>query len=87
MATVIVPSPLRPLCGGAATVEAAGATLGELLRAVDARCPGFWERTVADGRVRPELSIALNGHAHRYGLSEPIAAGDEVAIVPALGGG
>ena len=87
MATVIVPSPLRPLCDGAATVEAAGATLGELLRAVDARCPGFWERTVVDGRVRPELSVALNGHAHRYGLSEPIATGDEVAIVPALGGG
>ena len=87
MATVLIPSPLRPLCGGAATLEVAGATLGELLRAVDARCPGFYERAVDEGKVRPELSVALNGHAFRYGLTEPIAPNDEVTIVPAIGGG
>ena len=87
MATVLVPSPLRPLCGGAATLEVAGATLGEVLRAVDGRCPGFYERAVDAGQVRPELSIALNGHAFRYGLTEPIAPTDEVTIVPAIGGG
>ncbi len=87
MATVLVPSPLRPLCAGAAVLEAAGATLGEVLRAVDERCPGFYGRTVEDGRLRPELAVALNGHAHRYGLSEPVAPDDEVAIVPAIGGG
>ena len=36
--------------------------------------------------MRPELSIALNGHAFRYGLTEPIAPNDEVTIVPAIGG-
>ncbi len=87
MATVLIPSPLRPLCAGAAALEVAGATLGEVLRAVDARCPGFYERAVEGGRVRPDLSIALNGHAFRYGLTEPIAPTDEVAIVPAIGGG
>lgn len=87
MATVIVPSPLRSLCAGAATLEVAGATLGAILRAMDERCPGFYERTVEDGRVRPELSVALNGHAHRYGLTEAIGPNDEVTIVPAIGGG
>ena len=37
--------------------------------------------------MRPELSVALNGHAFRYGLTEPIAPNDEVTIVPAIGGG
>ncbi|MCY4390555.1 MAG: MoaD/ThiS family protein [Chloroflexi bacterium] len=87
MATVLIPSPLRSLCAGAAILEVAGATLGEILRAVDVRCPGFYERAVDEGRLRPELSIALNGHAFRYGLTEPIAPNDEVTIVPAIGGG
>ena len=87
MATVLIPSPLRSLCAGAAALEVPGATLGEVLRAVDIRCPGFYERAVDEGRVRPELSVALNGHAFRYGLTEPIAPNDEVTIVPAIGGG
>ena len=87
MATVLIPSPLRSLCAGAAILEVAGATLGEILRAVDVRCPGFYDRAVDEGRLRPELSIALNGHAFRYGLTEPIAPTDEVTIVPAIGGG
>ncbi len=87
MATVLIPSPLRSLCAGAAILKVAGATLGEILRAVDVRCPGFYERAVDEGRLRPELSIALNGHAFRYGLTEPIAPNDEVTIVPAIGGG
>ena len=83
----MVPSPLRSFCAGAAILEVMGSTLGEILRAVDEQCPGFYEHTVEDGRVRPELSVALNGHAHRYGLTEPIAPNDEVTIVPAIGGG
>ena len=87
MATVLIPSPLRSLCAGAAALEVAGATLGEVLRAVDVRCPGFYDRAVEGGSVRPELSIALNGHAFRYGLTEPVGPNDEVTIVPAIGGG
>ncbi|MBH77742.1 MAG: molybdopterin synthase sulfur carrier subunit [Dehalococcoidia bacterium] len=87
VATVLIPSPLRLLCAGAAFLEVEGSTLGEVLRAVDEHCPGFLDRTVEGGRIRPELSIALNGHAFHYGLTEPIAKDDELTIVPAIGGG
>ncbi len=87
MPTVWVPSLLRPLCGGATTLQVEGHTLGEVLRAADARCPGFFERVVQDGTVRPELAVAINGQAENYPLHEPVGNSAEVAILPAIGGG
>ena len=87
MATVLIPSPFRPLCDGAARLDVAGATLGEVLRAVEERCPGFYERVVEGGRVRPEIAVAIRGNADAYGLQEPIGPDDEVTLVPAIGGG
>jgi sulfur-carrier protein len=82
-----MPSLLRSLCGGAAHIEVSGATLAEVLRETDLRCPGFFARVVEDGRVRPELAIAINGEVVSLALHEPIPPGAEIAIVPAIGGG
>ena len=87
MVTVIVPSLLRDLCGGTTHAEVEGATLGEVLRALDARCPGIHARLVDDGALRPELAVALNGEVASYALHEPIPEGAEITIVPAIGGG
>jgi molybdopterin converting factor small subunit len=87
MPTLVVPSLLRPLCGGAGRLELNGSTLGDVLRAADARCPGLFARVVEDGRVRHELAVAIDGEVGSYALHEPLAPGAEVAIVPAIGGG
>jgi molybdopterin converting factor small subunit len=87
MPILVVPSLLRPLCGGAPRLEVEGSTLGDVLRAADARCPGFFSRVVEDGRVRPELAVAIDGEAGSFALHEPLSLGAEVAIVPAIGGG
>jgi sulfur-carrier protein len=87
MPIVWVPSLLRPLCGGATSLEVPGATLGDVLRALDLRCPGFYERVVENGAVRPELAVAIGGEAQSYPLHEPVPEGAEVAILPAIGGG
>lgn len=84
---VIVPAPLRDLCGGAARLDVAGATLEELLRNVDALCPGFYGRVIENGQVRPEVAVAINGEAANYPLFEPLSPGSEVTIIPAIGGG
>lgn len=87
MALVIVPALLRGLCGGAQRLEVEGNTLDGVLRALDQRCPGFYDRIVDGGRVRPELAIAMNGEILSLPLHEPIAPGAELTIVPAIGGG
>jgi len=87
MATVWVPSQLRPLCGGAARLEVPGATLGDVLRAVDERCPGFLGSVVENGRVRPEIMIAINGDAEGVSLHEPLSPAAEISVLPAMAGG
>lgn len=84
---VFVPSLLRPLCGGAPTVDGPAGTLAALLRAIDDACPGFYARLVEDGRLRPDLALAVNGEIIQVGLHEVIQEGTEIAIVPAIGGG
>ena len=87
MAIVWVPSLLRPLCGGAARLEVDGSTLGEVLRAVDERCPGFLASVVENGRIRPEIMIAVDGDAEGVSLQELLRPAAEISILPAMAGG
>lgn len=85
--SVVIPALLRTLCGGDNRIEVEGGTLGEVLRNADERCPGLYARIVEDGRLRPELAIALNGEVLGLALHEPLEPGAELTIVPAIGGG
>ena len=87
MVLVIIPATLRDFCAGSSKVEVAGANIGEVLREIDARCPGFYARVVEDGRLRPELAFAINGEVYPLALHDVVEPGTEIAIVPALGGG
>lgn len=87
MALVIIPATLRDLCGGSPQVEVEGATVGAVLRALDAQCPGFYGRVVEEGRLRPELAFAVDGEVVPLGLHDTVTQGTEITIVPAIGGG
>ncbi len=87
MAEVWVPALLRPLCGGTERLQVEGGTLGEVLRAVDARCPGFLARVTAEGALRPEIAVAIDGEAGSFPLHEPVGPQSQVSILPAIGGG
>lgn len=87
MTLVIIPATLRDFCAGASKLEVPGGTIGEVLRELDQRCPGFYNRVVEEGRLRPELAFAINGEVYPLALHDVVAPGTEIAIVPALGGG
>ncbi len=87
MARVVIPAVLRNLCGGAQELDVPAATVEQLLRAVDARCPGFYARVVEEGRLRPELAFAVDGEIVPLALHDALGPAAEVTIVPALGGG
>ncbi|MBL8348834.1 MAG: MoaD/ThiS family protein [Burkholderiaceae bacterium] len=83
---VLIPTPLRSYTA-ASRVEAAGATLGELLADLDRRYPGIRFRMVDEqDRLRPHIRVFVNGtQARDLGLG--LAPADDVAIVQALSGG
>lgn len=83
---VLIPTSLRSYTQ-AARVEAAGATLAELLADLDRRHPGLRFRMVDEqDRLRPHMRVFVNGRAV-HALGHPIAGDDDVAIVQALSGG
>jgi molybdopterin converting factor small subunit len=86
MATVFIPALLRPLAGGAATVEAQGDVLRDVLQDLDRQHPGILDRVVENGAFRPEVFVAIGGE-EAFGLDAPVPANAEVHILPATAGG
>ncbi len=83
---VLVPTPLRSYTA-AGVVEAAGATLAELLFDLDRRYPGIRFRMIDEqDRMRPHMRFFVDGE-QVFDLARPLLPGDEVQIVQALSGG
>lgn len=89
MPIVRIPTPLRPQTGGLDTLEANGATVGEILNDVAARYPELGARMFKDGELQRFLNVYLNDEDVRYldDMGTPVAEKDEIAIIPNVAGG
>jgi molybdopterin synthase sulfur carrier subunit len=87
MPRAFIPSPLRDLTGGQAEVEIAGATVREVVAALDARFPGIAERLCSQGELSPALQVSIDGTLSRRGLDAKVPANSEVHFLPVFGGG
>ena len=87
MPTVFLPSALRPLAGGAASVEIEGATVGEVVTALEERFPELGERIFKGGALRSNLAIAVDGAVTTLGLLEKVEPESEIHFVAAISGG
>jgi molybdopterin converting factor small subunit len=88
--TVRIPTQLRSLTGGASEASVEGATVAEVLKALDVAHPGFGERIFDDGGgLRRFVNVFVADEDIRFlqNLDTPIAAGQVVSIVPAVAGG
>ena len=90
MPSVRIPTPLRKLTGELEVVQAAGATIAEVLHSLDQAFPGLKERICDDaGQVRRFVNVFVNDEDIRF-LEEsatPVKETDEISIVPAIAGG
>ena len=90
MAKILIPTPLRQFTGNADTVEAAGATVGELMGALIAAHPDLKKNLYNDeGKLRSFVNVYVNDEDIRYLAKEKteVAAGDTVSIIPSIAGG
>ena len=88
--TVRVPTTLRTLTSGASEVTVEGATVGEVLTALDGAHPGFQDRLLdGDGGLRRFVNLYVADDDVRFlqGLETPVSDGDTVSIIPAVAGG
>lgn len=87
--TVKIPSPLRTLTGGAATVDCAPGTVRELIDQLDTTYPGLRDRLCQDGELRRFVNVFVAGEDVRFadGIATVTSDGQEVTILPAVAGG
>jgi len=87
---VRISSPLRRFAGGAREFQVEAATVGDLIRVIEADHPGFAAKVIDDqGQLRRFINIYVNQEDIRFagGLATPLKDGDEVSIIPAIAGG
>ncbi len=89
MPVVRIPTPLRPHAGGKDSVEAPGATVGEVLTSLTTAFPELKDRILDGSDLRRFVNIYVNNEDIRYldDLATPVADRDEVSIIPAIAGG
>jgi molybdopterin synthase sulfur carrier subunit len=88
--TVRIPSQLRPLAGGNNDLELDGATVAEVLKALESAHPGFHDRLFDEsGKLRRFVNVFVADEDIRFldGLDTPVTDGSTVSIVPAVAGG
>jgi len=90
MSKVRIPAQLRTLTGGAGELVIDGATVGEVLKGLDAAHAGFAERIFDDaGGLRRFVNVFLDEEDVRFldGLATLVTDAQTLSIVPAVAGG
>ncbi len=87
MATVFIPSLMQSLTAGEHQVKVEGATVRQIVNNLDSAYPGMKERLVEGNRIKPNISVAIDGEITPMGMLEKVGENSEVHFLPAIAGG
>jgi len=88
--TVLLPQALATHVGDQLRAEVSGATLRDIISALDERRPGLrFSLCLETGELRPFVNVYVNGTHVRYlqWLDTPLPPGAVVHILPSVAGG
>lgn len=89
MATIRIPTPLRPYTGGNSAVSVNGGTVGAALTDLTTQHPDLRQHLFEGDELRSFVNIYLNQEDVRYleGAETEIADSDTLMIIPSIAGG
>jgi molybdopterin converting factor small subunit len=90
MATIRIPTPLRPYTNSQAEISVAGETVGAVLSDLTRQHPALRQHLYGDnGELRAFVNVFLNEEDIRHirGAETPVKAQDRLMIVPSIAGG
>ena len=89
MATIKIPTPLRPYAGNNAEIEVNGNTVGAILDDLTGQFPELKTHLYNGDELRNFVNIFLGDEDIRYrdGLDTDVEPGDKLRIVPSIAGG
>lgn len=87
MPTLWIPTPLRNLTQGKASVVVTGSSVREAIESLEAEYPGVKERLCEGDKVRPNISVFVDGQVSHLKMREKLSETSEVHFVIAISGG
>jgi molybdopterin synthase sulfur carrier subunit len=87
MATVYIPTQMRELAGGSESLEAQGATLADVILAVERAHPALTGRLRDGDTLAGGLAASIDGRLAARGLMARVEPASEIHFLPAIGGG
>ena len=75
---------MQELSSGEQRVNVQGNNIRQVIDNLDAVYPGFKDRLVEDGRVKPNISVAIDGEITPLGMLEKVMEDSEVHFLPAF---
>ena len=68
-------------------MDVEGATVRQVIENLERAWPGMRERLLDQDRLRPNISVAVDGEVTQMGLLEPVRPESEVHFITAIKGG
>lgn len=87
MPTVYIPALLQDLSQGKDHISIPGETVRQIIEVLDARYPGIKARLVEDDRLKPNITLVVDGEVSSQRLRHRLAENSEVHFLPAMSGG
>jgi molybdopterin synthase sulfur carrier subunit len=87
VAEVWIPRQLQGLTRGQAQVQAAGATVRQVIRSLEDTYPGIIHFLCDDNGIAPNMAVVVDGETSYMGLLEKVQENSEIHFLPAIGGG
>ncbi len=78
---------MQKLCHGEQKLVIEGTNLRQVIDNLDSQYSGFKERLVEDGKIKPNISVAVDGEITPLGMIQKVRSDSEVHFLPAISGG
>ena len=73
--------------GNRELVHAGGRNVRQLINQLDAAYPGLKDALMQGDRLKPDVTVAVDGQITKLGLLQPLQEDSEILFVPAISGG
>ncbi|MDE0745337.1 MAG: MoaD/ThiS family protein [SAR202 cluster bacterium] len=87
MPIIFVPSLMQKLCNGEQKLIIEGTNLRQVINNLDLQYTGFKDRLVEDGKIKPNISVAVDGEITPLGMIQKVGTNSEIHFLPAISGG
>jgi molybdopterin synthase sulfur carrier subunit len=78
---------MQKLTNGTSVVLVEGKTVREVIDNLEKKYPGIKERLCENGRIRPNIAVAVDSEIITVGLRKQLDTDNEVHFLPAVSGG